>query len=151
MPISSAPPPFIPVQLDPTKGSDKTIEGSTSNPADLAGKKQMEKKVEEAAAKKSKARTREGEVKGQLWPCTTTEDELRSFEAEGFLQPGSWRVVPGALNPAPEAGEWVLTRALVERGFYLPSTDFFSEILEASPIASSPSPTMSLCARVISG
>jgi hypothetical protein len=72
MPISSAPPPFIPVHLNPTKGSDKTIEGATSNPADLAGKKQMEKKVEEAATKKSKARTREGEVKGKLWPCTTT-------------------------------------------------------------------------------
>ncbi len=65
MPISSAPPPFIPVQLDPSKGSGKTIEGATSNPADLAGKKQMEKKVEEASAKKLKARSREGEVKGQ--------------------------------------------------------------------------------------
>ncbi|KAK1660623.1 hypothetical protein QYE76_048782 [Lolium multiflorum] len=92
----------------------------------------MQKKVEEVAAtKKSKARSREGEVKGQWWPCTTTEDELRSFEAEGFLKPGSWRVVPGALCPAPEARERVLTRALVERGFSLPPSDFFSEILEA--------------------
>jgi hypothetical protein len=67
--------------LDPAKGSDKPIEEASSNPGDLAGKKQMEKKVEEAAAKKSKARSREGEVKGQWWPCTTIEDELRSFEA----------------------------------------------------------------------
>jgi hypothetical protein len=50
---------------------------------------QMEKKVEEVAARGSKARSREGEVKGQWWPCTTTEDELRSLEVEGFLQPGS--------------------------------------------------------------
>jgi hypothetical protein len=63
----------------------------------------MEKKVdEEAAKKKSKARTREGEVKGQWWPCTPTEDELHSLEAEGFLRPGSWRLVPGALRPAPK-------------------------------------------------
>ncbi|KAK1660664.1 hypothetical protein QYE76_048823 [Lolium multiflorum] len=131
-PISSAPPPFIPVQLDPAQGSDKFIEGASSDPADLTGKEQMQKKVEEVAAtKKSKARSRESEVKGQWWPCTTTEDELRSFEAEGFLKPGSWRVVPGALCPAPEAGERVLTRALVERGFSLPPSDFFSEILES--------------------
>ncbi|KAK1601717.1 hypothetical protein QYE76_016438 [Lolium multiflorum] len=91
----------------------------------------MEKRVEEVTAKKSKARSREGEVKGQWWPCTTTEDELRSFEAEGFLQPGSWRTVLGALVPAPEAREWVLTKALVERGFSLPPSDFFSEILKA--------------------
>jgi hypothetical protein len=91
----------------------------------------MEKKVDEVAAKKSKARTREGKVKGQWWPCTTTEDELRSLEAEGFLQPGPWRTVPGALCPAREAGEWVLTKALVERGLSMPPSDFFLEILEA--------------------
>jgi hypothetical protein len=130
-PISSAPPPFILIQLDPAKGPGKTIEGATSNSEKLAGSKQMENKVEEVAAKNLKARSSEGEVKGQWWPCTTTEDELRSFEAKGFLQPGSWRVVPGALNPAPEAREWVLTRVLVERRFSLPPSDFLSEILEA--------------------
>jgi hypothetical protein len=92
----------------------------------------MQKKVEEViAARKSKARTREGEVKGQWWPCTTTEDELHSLDAEGFLQPGSWRTVLGALSPAPEAREWVLTKALVERGLSLPPSDFFLEIVEA--------------------
>jgi hypothetical protein len=30
----------------------------------------------------------------------------------------------------PEAGEWVLTKALVERGFSLPPSDFFMEILK---------------------
>jgi hypothetical protein len=65
----------------------------------------MEKKAEEAAAKKSKARARDTESKGKWWPCTTTEIELRNLEAEGFLQLGSWRTTPGALAPAPEAGE----------------------------------------------
>jgi hypothetical protein len=90
----------------------------------------MEKKVEEVT-KKSKARSREGEVKGQWWPCQTTEDEFRSMEAGGFLRPGSWRAVPGAPCPTPEAGEWVLTKALVDSGFSLPPSDFFSEIREA--------------------
>jgi hypothetical protein len=88
-PISSAPPPFSPVQLDPTKGSNKNIEGTSANPEDLAGLKQMEKKVDEDVAKKSKTRYLEGEVKGQWWSCTTIENELRSLEAEGFLRPGS--------------------------------------------------------------
>jgi hypothetical protein len=91
----------------------------------------MEKKAEEAAAKKSKARSRDREAKGKWWPCTTTGTELRNLEAEGFLRPGSWRTVPGSLTPAPEAGEWVVTKALVERGFSLPPSDFFSEILKA--------------------
>jgi hypothetical protein len=91
----------------------------------------MEKKVEEVAIKKYKARSREGEVKRQWWPCTTTKDELRSLEAETFMRPRSWRVVPGAPSPVPKAGEWVMTKALVERGFSLPPSNFFSEILEA--------------------
>ncbi|KAK1608550.1 hypothetical protein QYE76_032223 [Lolium multiflorum] len=56
---------------------------------------------------------------------------LRNLEAEGFLKPGSWRTIPGALTPAPEAGEWVVTKALVERGFSLPPSNFFLEILKA--------------------
>jgi hypothetical protein len=71
IPISSTPPPFSHVQLDPTKGF--------ANPEELAGSKQMEKKVEEVGAKKSKARSCEGEVKGQWWPCTTTEGEFRNL------------------------------------------------------------------------
>ena len=130
-PISSAPPHFVPVQLDPSKDSGKNIEGTSANPEEAAGAEQMEKKVDEAAAKKSKARSRDGEAKGKWWPCTTTENELRNLEAEGFLQPGSWRTTPGALAPAPEAGEWVVTKALIERGFSLPPSDFFTEILKA--------------------
>jgi hypothetical protein len=55
--------------------------------------------------------------------------ELKNLEAEGFLQPGSWRTVPNSLAPAPEDNEMVLTKALVERGFSFPPSDFFSEIL----------------------
>jgi hypothetical protein len=91
----------------------------------------MEKKAEEAAAKKSKARARDSEAKGKWWPCTTMETKLRNLEAEGFLKPGSWRTIPGSLTPAPEAGEMVVTKALVERGFSFPPNDFFSEILKA--------------------
>jgi hypothetical protein len=40
-------------------------------------------------------------------------------------------VAPGELTPAPEAGEWVMTKALVERGLSLPPSDFFSKILSA--------------------
>ncbi|KAK1573103.1 hypothetical protein QYE76_008314 [Lolium multiflorum] len=130
-PISSAPPPFITVQLEPSKDSGKIIEGTSANPEDTVGAKQMEKKAKEAAAKKSKARKRDDQAKGKWWPCFTSEIELRNLEAERFIKPGSWRRVSGELNPAPEAGERVVTKALIERGFSLPPSDFFSEILKA--------------------
>jgi hypothetical protein len=90
----------------------------------------MEKKAEEAAAKKSKARQRDNESKGKWWPCTTTDAELSNLEVEVFIKPGSWRTLPGAPTPAPEDGEMVVTKALVERGFSFPPSDFFSEILK---------------------
>ncbi|KAK1647974.1 hypothetical protein QYE76_065779 [Lolium multiflorum] len=130
-PISSAPPPFIPIQLNPSKDSAKNTEGTSANPEETVGTEQMEQKAEEAAAKKSKARACNSESKGKRWPCTTKEIELRNLEAEGFLQPGSWRTTPGDLAPAPEAGEWVVTKALIERGFSMPPSDFFTEILQA--------------------
>jgi hypothetical protein len=64
MPLSSAPPPLVPFRLDPSQGSDKTIEGASTDPAELRRKERIEKKVEEVLTKKSKARSREGEVKG---------------------------------------------------------------------------------------
>ncbi|KAK1609410.1 hypothetical protein QYE76_033083 [Lolium multiflorum] len=129
-PLSSAPPPFVPVQLDPTKDSGKDAEGTSANPEKTSGAEQAEQKAEENAAKKSKARQRDSEAKGKWWPCTTTEMELKNLEAEGFLQPGSWWTVPNSLAPAPQDNEMVLTIALVERGFSLPPSDFFSEILK---------------------
>ncbi|KAK1631577.1 hypothetical protein QYE76_005892 [Lolium multiflorum] len=126
-PISSAPPPFVPVQLDPTKDSGKDTEGTSAIPEKTS---EAEKKAEEIAAKKSKARQRDSEAKGKWWPCTTTS-ELQNLEGEGFLQPGSWRTTPNALAPAPQENEMVLTKALVERGFSFPPSDFFLEILKA--------------------
>jgi hypothetical protein len=55
--------------------------------------------------------------------------ELQNLEAEGFLKHGTWRVVLTGLLPAPNEGELVLAKVLVERGFSLPPNDFFVEIL----------------------
>ncbi|KAK1611708.1 hypothetical protein QYE76_035381 [Lolium multiflorum] len=128
-PISSAPPPFVPIRLDPSKDSGKEAEGTTAHPEKASGAGQTEHQAEEVT-KKSKARKRDSEAKGKWWPCTTTEMELKNLEAEGFLQPGSWRSVPDELAPAPRDDEMVLTKALVERGFSFPPSDFFLEILK---------------------
>ncbi|KAK1692845.1 hypothetical protein QYE76_009542 [Lolium multiflorum] len=128
-PISSAPPPFIPIRLDPSKDSGKEAEGTSAHPEKTSGAGQTEHQVEEVT-KKSKARKRDSEAKGKWWPCTTTEMELKNLESEGFLQPGSWRSVPDELAPAPRDDEMVLTKALVERGFSFPPSDFFLEILK---------------------
>ncbi|KAK1652734.1 hypothetical protein QYE76_070539 [Lolium multiflorum] len=128
-PISSAPPPFVPVRLDPSKDSSKEAEGTSAHPEKTSEAGQTEQQAEEAA-KKSKARKRDSEAKGKWWPCTTTETELKNLEAEGFLQPGSWRSVPLEPAPAPKDDEMVLTKALVERGFSFPPSDFFREILK---------------------
>ncbi|KAK1665999.1 hypothetical protein QYE76_054158 [Lolium multiflorum] len=130
-PLSSAPPLFAPVHPDPTKDSGKDTEGTSANPEKASGEEQAEQKAEEITTKKSKARQRDSESKGKWWPCTTTDTELKNLEAEGFLLPGSWRTVPGSLTPAPQDGEMVITKALVERGFSFPPSDFFSEILKA--------------------
>ncbi|KAK1647473.1 hypothetical protein QYE76_065278 [Lolium multiflorum] len=128
-PISSAPPPFIPIRLDPSKDSGKEAEGTSAHPEKTSGAGQTEHQADEVT-KKSKARKRDSEAKGKWWPCTTTEMELKNLESEGFLQPGSWRSVPDELAPAPRDDEMVLTKALVERGFSFPPSDFFLEILK---------------------
>ncbi|KAK1694675.1 hypothetical protein QYE76_011372 [Lolium multiflorum] len=128
-PISSAPPPFVPVRLDPSKDSGKETEGTSAHPEKTSGAGQTEHQAEEVT-KKSKARKRDSDAKGKWWPCTTTEVELKNLESEGFLQPGSWRSVPNELAPAPRDDEMVLTKALVERGFSFPPSDFFREILK---------------------
>ncbi|KAK1561283.1 hypothetical protein QYE76_007641 [Lolium multiflorum] len=128
-PISSAPPPFIPINLDPSKDSGKEAEGTSAHPEKTSGAGQTEHQAEEVT-KKSKARKRDSEAKGKWWPCTTTEMELKNLESEGFLQPGSWRSVPDEPAPAPRDDEMVLTKALVERGFSFPPSDFFLEILK---------------------
>ncbi|KAK1579728.1 hypothetical protein QYE76_016749 [Lolium multiflorum] len=103
--------------------------GDLCSPGENLRAGQTEHQVEEVT-KKSKARKRDSEAKGKWWPCTTTEMELKNLESEGFLQPGSWRSVPDELAPAPRDDEMVLTKALVERGFSFPPSDFFLEILK---------------------
>ncbi|KAK1662036.1 hypothetical protein QYE76_050195 [Lolium multiflorum] len=128
-PISSAPPPFIPINLDPSKDSGKEVAGTSAHPEKTSGAGQTEHQADEAT-KKTKARKRDSEAKGKWWPCTTTEMELKNLESEGFLQPGSWRSVPDEPAPAPRDDEMVLTKALVERGFSFPPSEFFLEILK---------------------
>ncbi|KAK1667478.1 hypothetical protein QYE76_055637 [Lolium multiflorum] len=77
--------------------------------------------------------------------------ELKNLEAEGFLQPGSWRSVPHALAAAPEDNEMVLTKALVERGFSFPPSDFFLEIMtvyELQPHNISPNSVLAISNHV---
>jgi hypothetical protein len=50
--------------LDPSQGCGKTIEGTSTDLTEIAEKERMEQKFDEAAARKSKAQAREGEVKG---------------------------------------------------------------------------------------
>ncbi|KAK1679850.1 hypothetical protein QYE76_040698 [Lolium multiflorum] len=128
-PLSSAPPPFIPINLDPSKDSGKEVAGTSAHPEKTSGAGQTEHQADEAT-KKTKARKRDSEAKGKWWPCTTTEMELKNLESEGFLQPGSWRSVPDEPAPAPRDDEMVLTKALVERGFSFPPSEFFLEILK---------------------
>ncbi|KAK1670908.1 hypothetical protein QYE76_059067 [Lolium multiflorum] len=149
-PISSAPPPFVPVRLDPSKDSDKEAEGTSAHPEKASGADQTERQAEEVI-KKSKARQRDSEAKGKWWPCTTTDMELRNLETEGFLQHGSWRSIPNELAPAPKDDEMVRTKALVERGFSFPPSDFFLEILKTyglQPHNISPNGVLAICNHV---
>ncbi|KAK1668481.1 hypothetical protein QYE76_056640 [Lolium multiflorum] len=149
-PISSAPPPFIPVRLDPSKDSGKEAEGTSAHPEKASAAGQTEHQAEEVI-KKSKARQRDSEAKGKWWPCTTTDMELRNLEMEGFLQHESWRSVPNELAPAPKDDEMVLTKALVERGFSFLPSDFFLEILKTyglQPHNISPNSVLAICNHV---
>ncbi|KAK1574218.1 hypothetical protein QYE76_016815 [Lolium multiflorum] len=85
-PLSSAPPPFIPINLDPSKDSGKEVAGTSAHPEKTSGAGQTEHQADEAT-KKTKARKRDSEAKGKWWPCTTTEMELKNLESEGFCSP----------------------------------------------------------------
>ncbi|KAK1610794.1 hypothetical protein QYE76_034467 [Lolium multiflorum] len=59
-------------------------------------------------------------------------DPISSAPPPSF--PFSWiplRTPAKTLKGPPEAGEWVVTKALIERGFSLPPSDFFTEIPKA--------------------
>ena len=92
----------------------------------------MQEKVTEAedTTKKSKAKSRVGAARGQWWPCELKEKDLLDLQNEGFLKADSWRFVPKEPVPAPKEGERVITKALVERGFSFPPSDFFIELLK---------------------
>ncbi|KAK1651552.1 hypothetical protein QYE76_069357 [Lolium multiflorum] len=126
-PISSAPPPFIPVQLDPTKDSGKDIEGTSAVPEKHLRRRRRRKKWLPKNPKLANG-TRNPKVNGGLAPPLILNCKI--WREKG-LQPGSWRATPGALSPAPQDNEMVLTKALVERGFSFPPSDFFLEILKA--------------------
>ncbi|KAK1570142.1 hypothetical protein QYE76_027231 [Lolium multiflorum] len=127
-PLSSAPPPFIPINLDPSKDSGKEVAGTSAHPEKTSGADQTEHPADEAI-KKTKARKRDSEAKGKWWPCTTTEMELKNLESEGFLQPGSWRSVPDEPAPAPRDDEMVLTNTGGAR-IFVSAFEFFLEILK---------------------
>jgi hypothetical protein len=89
----------------------------------------MAAKFQQAEMKKnSKARNREGE-KCQCWPCEVTEPELKAFEMEGLVAPGSWRFTNDSVTPTPEPDERVFTKAWVERGLSLLPSKFFLSVL----------------------
>ncbi|KAK1641699.1 hypothetical protein QYE76_059504 [Lolium multiflorum] len=127
-PLSSAPPPFIPINLDPSKDSGKEVAGTSAHPEKPPGR--VRRSTKRTRPQRKRKLGSETPAKGKWWPCTTTEMELKNLESEGFLQPGSWRSVPDEPAPAPRDDEMVLTKALVERGFSFPPSEFFLEILK---------------------
>ncbi|KAK1629392.1 hypothetical protein QYE76_003707 [Lolium multiflorum] len=122
-----APPPFIPVQLDPTKDSGKDIEGTSAVPEKTSRRRRRRKKWLPKNPKLANG-TRNPKVNGGLAPpltlnCKTWRRRvLATRKLEGDSE---------CLAPAPQDNEMVLTKALVERGFSFPPSDFFLEILKA--------------------
>ncbi|KAK1666868.1 hypothetical protein QYE76_055027 [Lolium multiflorum] len=89
----------------------------------------MAAKVQETENKKaSKARIREG-VRGQWWPCETTDAELRELQNEGMISE-HWSFMRDSDVPKPDANERVMTKAWVERGLSLPCSEIFLSILD---------------------
>ncbi|KAK1647367.1 hypothetical protein QYE76_065172 [Lolium multiflorum] len=89
----------------------------------------MVAKVQESENKRaSKARIREG-VRGQWWPCETTDAELRELQNEGMISE-YWSFMRDSDVPKPEPDERVMTKAWVERGLSLPCSEFFFSILD---------------------
>ncbi|KAK1696577.1 hypothetical protein QYE76_013274 [Lolium multiflorum] len=83
-PISSAPPPFIPIRLDPSKDSGKEAEGTS------ALRRKPPERFRSTKWKRSQRSRKLGsetEAKGKWWPCTTTEMELRTSSRRAFCNP----------------------------------------------------------------
>ncbi|KAK1650145.1 hypothetical protein QYE76_067950 [Lolium multiflorum] len=83
---------FVSVQLDPTKDSGKDTEGTSAVPEKTS---EAEKKAEEIAAKKSKARQRDSESRG-LWapPHNISPNSVLAISNHVTLCEGHLRVTP---------------------------------------------------------
>ena len=132
-PLSAQPPIASKVILLPAHGGSSShapeLEGSNvaENPKEGEESQKMQEKVtevEDKAKAKSKAKSRAGGVRGQWWPCELKDKDLLDLQSEGFLKADTWRFVPKEPVPAPKEDEHVITKALVERGFSFPPSDF---------------------------
>ncbi|KAK1650121.1 hypothetical protein QYE76_067926 [Lolium multiflorum] len=133
-PIAYLPPYVSDVRLaQPFSASSSTLLGRIPTAQELEeelqGQARMAAKVQEAENKKaSKARSREG-VRGQWWPCETTDAELRELQNEGMISE-HWSFTRDSDVPKPDADERVMTKAWVERGLSLPCSEFFLSVLD---------------------
>ncbi|KAK1608903.1 hypothetical protein QYE76_032576 [Lolium multiflorum] len=117
----------------PFSASSSTVLSRIPTPQELQeelqGQARMAAKVQEAENKKaSKARIHEG-VRGQWWPCKTTDAELRELQNEGMISE-HWSFMRDSDVPKPDADERVMTKAWVERGLSLPCSEFFLSIID---------------------
>ncbi|KAK1668470.1 hypothetical protein QYE76_056629 [Lolium multiflorum] len=133
-PIAYLPPYVSDVRLaQPFSASSSTLLGRIPTAQELEeelqGQARMAAKVQEVENKKaSKARSREG-VRGQWWPCETTDAELRELQNEGMISE-HWSFTRDSDIPNPDADERVMTKAWVERGLSLPCSEFFLSVLD---------------------
>ena len=107
--------------------------------AEQEGLRRMAEKVSEAEQKKRAARgskgtkpkivDREG-TRGTWYPCKIEEGPMKLLIDEGFLKQDLMQFTEGQTVPAPPEGYAVLCRAWVERGFSLPPSKFFLDVLE---------------------
>ena len=131
-PIAYLPPYVSDVRLaQPFSASSSTLLGRIPTAQELEeelqGQARMAAKVQEVENKKaSKARSREG-VRGQWWPCETTDAELRELQNEGMISE-HWSFTRDSDVPKPDTDERVMTKAWVERGLSLPCSEFFLSV-----------------------
>jgi len=69
--------------------------------------------------------------KGEWWPCKLKTSDMQDLQAEGYIKEElAWRFVADEPFPAPAEGERVITKALIDRGFSFPPSEFFTEVLD---------------------
>ncbi|KAK1698863.1 hypothetical protein QYE76_015560 [Lolium multiflorum] len=133
-PIAYLPPYVSDIRLaQPFSASSSTLLGRIPTAQELEeelqGQARMAAKVQEAENKRaSKSRSREG-VRGQWWPCETTDAELRELQNEGMICE-HWSFTRDSNVPKPDADERVMTKAWVECGLSLPCSEFFLSVLD---------------------